>query len=129
MYRKLARLAELRKHELALTRGRQYLREISGDGQNFGYPVSMGDRMMTIIAWSRIFNGVEILCAINTDISVERSVWVTIDADINAEGDVLRPLYEDVVKDLPSLSKVEKRGVRSAVQLSMPPAGFAMFKK
>jgi hypothetical protein len=129
VYKNIARLAEIRRSQLVLTRGRQYLREISGDGIGFGYPFVIGDRMRSIVAWSRIFNGVEILCAINTDTEEERSGWVTIDAEINVEGDVLTTLFEESPGVAPTTLNVEKRGDRSVVQLTMPSASFAMFKK
>lgn len=130
VYQKLAKLAAVRRGELALTRGRQYLREISGDGVGFGYPATLGTGpMQSIVAWSRIFNGEEILCAINTDIGGERSVWVTIDADINGVGDVLQPLYQDLVGDSPRVLPVEARSGRTVVSLTMAPSSFAMFKK
>ncbi len=38
VYQELAKILAVRKEKIALRRGRQYLREISGDGQNFGLP-------------------------------------------------------------------------------------------
>ena len=67
VYQELARILKLRKSEIALRRGRQFLREISGDGVNFGVPQRMGDRMLSVVAWSRIFDDREIVLALNTD--------------------------------------------------------------
>jgi len=51
-----------------LRRGRQYLREISGDGVHFGFPGIIGaGPMRSVIAWSRLFASEEVLCAINAD--------------------------------------------------------------
>jgi glycosidase len=130
LYRKIAELSSIRKQELALTRGRQYLREISGNGVGFGYPFLVGGApMKSIVAWSRVFNGVEILCAINTDTEEARNAWVTVDAEINGEGEVLGALFEKQSSHARTTVVVEKRGSRSVVQLSVPPASFTMFKK
>jgi hypothetical protein len=131
MHPEIARLARLRKEHLPLTRGRQYLREISADGVGFGYPFKMGQgRMQSIIAWSRIFNNVEILCAISTDVERERTVWVTIDGEINQGGDELLPLYGGGSSGhSASALVVQKKSGRSVVELTVPPAGFVMYKK
>ncbi|KIW06535.1 hypothetical protein, variant [Verruconis gallopava] len=130
VYGKISRLAELRRKNLVLTRGRQYLREISGDGVGFGLPEKFpGGRMESIVAWSRIFNNVEILCAINTDTNGDRTAWVTVDAELNAAGDELVAIFEERPGQNATALRVEKRANRSVVQLTMPPASFAMFKK
>jgi hypothetical protein len=131
MYHEIARLAALRKDNLPLTRGRQYLREISTDGVGFGYPFKIGQgRMESIIAWSRIFNNVEIVCAISTDVEEERTAWVTIDSEINQQGDELLPLFGGGSSGhSASALLVQKKSGRSAVKLKVPPAGFVMFSK
>src|SRR5215831_5986412 len=67
VYRELANVHELRRKQLALRRGRQFLRQISGNGVDFGFPQRLGGRMRSIVAWSRIFDDDELLCAVNTD--------------------------------------------------------------
>jgi hypothetical protein len=130
VYKNIARVAEIRRKQMVLTRGRQYLREISGDGIGFGYPFKIGDgRMTSVVAWSRILNNVEVLCAINTDVKEEKSAWVTIDAEINAEGDELKVLFDEDDVDIAKTLQVEKRDDRSVVHVTIPPAGFLMFKK
>src|SRR5262249_26466614 len=56
VYRELANVHELRRKQLALRRGRQFLRQISGNGVDFGFPQRLGGRMRSIVAWSRIFD-------------------------------------------------------------------------
>jgi glycosidase len=46
----LAAVLGVRKSEIALSRGRQYLRSISADGQQFGLPRRIGGRMTSIVA-------------------------------------------------------------------------------
>jgi glycosidase len=67
LFRELSEILKLRDEKLVLRRGRQYLREISGDGISFGLPVIMGGRMQSVVAWSRILDKTEMLLAINTD--------------------------------------------------------------
>lgn len=124
VYRNVAAVAKIRANEIILKRGRQYLREISGDGVGFGYPTVIGDRMKSLVAWSRIFDGVEILCAINTDEDKETTAWVTVDGAIQSEGRELKALYP-VGKD--SL-KVGVVGGRAVVKLTVAPAGFVLFR-
>jgi hypothetical protein len=63
IYTKVAKVVAIRNQELPLRRGRQYLREISADGVNFGLPTKLGsDKIKSIVAWSRIFDTVELPC-------------------------------------------------------------------
>jgi hypothetical protein len=130
VYQNLAQVATIRKREIALRRGRQYLREISGapggEEGTYGYPTVLGGRMESVIAWSRVFDGVEVLCAISTDVSNAKSVWVTVDKDIHADGASLKCLYPVGHDDT---LDIEWRGQRAVVKLTMAPAGFVVFKK
>ena len=67
VYRAFAQILAIRQEKIALRRGRQYLREISGDGQHFGLPHMIGGEIRSVVPWSRIFNDQEMLLAINTD--------------------------------------------------------------
>ena len=67
LYRELAAILAIRRQQPALRRGRQYLRDISGDGQNFGPPRTLGGQLRSVVAWSRILADHEFLAAINTD--------------------------------------------------------------
>ena len=63
LYRALAALIDLRKKLLPLRRGRQVLHHISGDGVTFGLPHRLGDRMRSLVSWSRLFIDQEVLVA------------------------------------------------------------------
>jgi glycosidase len=67
LYQALAALIDLRKKSLPLRRGRQALHHISGDGVTFGLPHRLGDRMRSLVSWSRLFVDQEVLVAVNTD--------------------------------------------------------------
>lgn len=56
-YEALAQILAIRGQDIALRRGRQYLRPISEDGNSFWYPQRIGaGRMTSIVAWSRIMS-------------------------------------------------------------------------
>lgn len=55
------------KKLLLLRRGRQTLHPISANGVTFGLPHRMGDRMRSLVCWSRLFVDREVLVAVNTD--------------------------------------------------------------
>jgi len=128
-YVALARLLVLRRRLPVLRFGRQYQRPISGDGIGFGLPRRIGDgRMTSIVAWSRMLNDEEIVCAVNTDTAAERSAWVTVDAAIHAGTPAFRYLF---ASDTPESglagrsAPVESRNGR-AVFVTVPPAGFVV---
>ena len=116
----------LRQKQLTLRRGRQYLRQISGDGVNFGFPQVMGGRMLTIVAWSRIFNDSELLCAINTDPDHPTTAFVTIDNALHAAGDQLTCLHSTNAAEIGQKLNVQARNGK-ALQLTVPAAGFVTY--
>ncbi|KAH6722934.1 alpha-amylase [Leptodontidium sp. MPI-SDFR-AT-0119] len=129
IYVEVGKVANVRNQEIALRRGRQYLREISGDGVHFGLPYRMGDRIKSVVAWSRIIDNVEVLCALNTDEANVSSAWITVDSGIHPSGSVLKNLYVYPAGQGTQTSvTVETRNGRSVVQLTVPPAGFVIYK-
>lgn len=126
LFNALGEIAVIRRNEMALRRGRQYLREISGNGTDFGYPALVGgDKMRSVVAWSRIFDIMEVLCAINTDADGERGAFVTVDERLHREGDILRSLFPCEGNAL----KIERMGEgRLVVYLKLRPAGFVIYK-
>lgn len=128
LYRAIARLLDFRKKHLALRRGRQYLRQISGDGVNFGLPEMLGGAIRSVVPWSRILNDVELLCAINTNADQSTTAWVTIDNRLHATGSTLTRLFS--TNEAIGLAEVtvEARNGK-AVRLTVPPAGFVVYGK
>jgi glycosidase len=119
-----AALLAIRAEEITLRRGRQYLRQISGDGVGFGFPRSFGGRITSIIAWSRILATREIVCAVNTDPVSWQTAWVTIDAGLHEVGDrfVYRHRSDGAAGTIAHVAALN--GL--AVQVSVPPAGVAL---
>lgn len=129
VYRELARVLAVRAAEPCLRRGRQYLREISGDGVTFGVPrAPQGRRVRSVVAWSRILADRELLCAINTDPTAPRAAWVVVDADLHTGGDTMECLYRSTDGPWPSVT-VATRTAGSTVFIDLPPGGAAIYAR
>jgi glycosidase len=137
IYQATAGLLALRARKRPLRMGRQYLREISGDGVGFGLPQRIGPRLESIVAWSRLFDDdPEVLVAVNVDTASPRTAWVTVDAGRpRAPGATFGCLYafDPALAStgaptplLPSLAIQARNG--QAVQLTLPPGGVAVFE-
>ncbi|HWQ70264.1 MAG TPA: alpha-amylase family glycosyl hydrolase, partial [Patescibacteria group bacterium] len=116
IYRAIADIAAVRNREPSLRYGRQYFREISGNGIDFGHPV---DSRCTL-AYSRILDESEIVIAMNLD-TVARQDHVTVDARLS-------PVGQEIVNLLDSEERVivEQRGDRAAVQVALGPHSMAI---
>ncbi|GJL66849.1 MAG: alpha-amylase [Nitrospirales bacterium] len=125
-YRQLAIILRLRRDKLALRRGRQYLREISGNGIDFGLPRMLGGQIRSVVPWSRIFNDQEILLAMNTDYAAPRSAWVTVDDGLHQAGHTLTCLYSTNAGQIGQETTLESRNGK-AVVLTLPAGGFVIY--
>lgn len=127
IYQELATILKIRSEKKVLRRGRQYLRSISGDGQNFGLPEMIGGQIRSVVPWSRVFSLKEMLLAINTDYYQPQTAWVSIDDQLHNEGEVLKCIYstdkEQIGKEVP----VESRNGNS-VKITVPAAGFVIYE-
>jgi glycosidase len=128
VYKTLADILAVRKRKIALRRGRQYLRTISGDGQNFGLPVILGDRMRSIVPWSRSFDDENLLLAINTDPDHARSAWVDLDGNTNPGGKRLTCIYATSPDQIGHEEIVQDTGGRRMIHLTVPAAGFVIYE-
>jgi glycosidase len=127
LYRELSKILALRRAKLPLRRGRQYLRDISVNGVDFGPPEPIGGELRSVVPWSRIFVDDELLLAINTDPDDPARAWVTIDDRLHAAGATLACLYSTDPAQIGQTAIVEARHGK-AVQLTVPPAGFVVFE-
>ena len=123
----LSKILRLRRQEIAIRRGRQYLRPISGNGIDFGFPRFFGERLLSIVAWSRLFNQREVLLAINTNFEASTSAWVTVDDGLHPVGRTLSCAYSSDAQQIGEQVTVEPRNGK-AVQIRVPPAGFVVFR-
>jgi glycosidase len=134
LFREVAAILKLRLRDdkLVLRRGRQYLREISGDGINFGLPRIMGGRMLSVVAWSRILDKTEMVLAVNTDPDNMHKAWVLVDAGLHPAGSRLNCVYSTKHGDEGSLVlPVQRKGAAgeiAAVEVEVPAAGFVVFE-
>ncbi len=113
-----------------MRRGRQYLREISGDGWNFGLPRKVGAEIRSVVPWSRIFNDQEMLLAINTDFNGNRAAWTIVDNDLHRAGERLKCSYSTDAAQIET--EIEVREVRpgtKAVLVDVPAAGFVVYEQ
>jgi hypothetical protein len=129
VYKELAKILALRKEKIALRRGRQYLRPISGDGLNFGLPEMIGGQIRSVVPWSRIFGDKEMLLVINTDPQNARTAWVIVDKDLHKDGNRLQCIYStDAAQVKQEIMIKEIRTDTKAVSLTVPPAGCAIYE-
>jgi glycosidase len=137
LFKGVSKLNDLRHQWIALRRGRQYVHDISGDGVRFGPPAKFGDRLHTLVSWSRVLADHEMLVIFNTDEINSHEVYSTLNPNLRAEGDELRLLFsytpESGVEplDCPSYAlpklKVERRGSVLCARLVLGPASFAIY--
>jgi glycosidase len=129
VYRELANILAIRQEKMTLRRGRQYLREISGDGQHFDFPHMIGSEIRSVVPWSRIFNDQEMLLAINTDPDQPRTAWVIVDHDLHVIGDRLQCLYTTHPSQVgQELTVTDILPDIKAVLLTVPAAGFVIYE-
>jgi len=124
----MAAILRLRREKIALRRGRQYLREISGDGVLFGLPRMLGGQIRSIVPWSRLFDDQEILLAINTDPDHPRRAWVRLQDNLHQAGDRLHCLYSTDLQQIGREVTVVEAAGRLAVELEVSAAGFVIFE-
>lgn len=118
IYQGIAKIAAIREREPALRYGRQYFREISGNGSDFGHP--LGGQYT--LAYSRILDSTEILVAMNLDTD-PRNDFVAVDANLSPAGQKMVNLL------VPGKQvTVEERGQRHAVRIPLDGYEMAIFK-
>jgi hypothetical protein len=137
LFKALASLAKLRHQWIALRRGRQYLHDISGDGEHFGMPRKLGERLLGLVAWSRVMGDHEMLVVLNTDDEQKQEMYATLNPNLRVEGDELELLFsytpergaESVQSPQYALTRatVERRGDHICARLILGPAGFAIY--
>ena len=137
LFKAVSKLCELRHNWIGLRRGRQYVHEISGDGIHFGRPIKFGDRLHTLVSWSRVVADHEMVVVFNTDEINAHELYITLNPNLRTEGDELRLLLSYTPESgveplecpryaLPRL-KVERRSRVLCAQLALGPAGFAIY--
>ncbi len=119
IYQRIASIAAVRQREPALRYGRQYFREISGNGADFGHPL---DGQCTL-AYSRILDTSEVLVAMNLD-SHPRNDFVTVDLNLSPAGEKMVNLLFPGQR-----VAVEQRGPRHAVRVPLDGHEMAILRR
>lgn len=89
LYVKVSELARVRDAVPALRYGRQYFRPVSGDRMNFGLSASAPG----VLAFSRILNETEVVCALNANLNQGIEISVLIDAVLNLTGSTFETVF------------------------------------
>lgn len=119
IYKGIAKIAAIRDKERPIRFGREYFREISGDGKNFGHP----EHGSCTLAFARVLDTTSILIAFNLD-AADRNDWVRIDGKLNKVGSTL----VDLVTDREYVVVQAEDGL-AAVHLPMKAHEMAILKK
>jgi glycosidase len=118
IYQGIKAVADVRAREPALRYGRQYFREISGNGSDFGHPING----QCTLAYSRLLDTEEVLVALNLD-NEPRNDCITVDRNLSAPGRTMKNLLGSGPQP-----DVQEIGQRAYVQVALPPHGMAILK-
>jgi hypothetical protein len=103
--------------------GEHYWRTVSKNGADFAFPTTSGSSS-NVVAFSRISNEKEILCAINLSVQKEAVVYVTLDDNLHSSGSRMACLFASAAS--PRELNVEDRNGK-AVRLTVPPGGLVVY--
>jgi len=96
-YRAIKAIAQVRASQPALRYGRQYFRQLSGNGRDFSIsPFTPG-----VIGFSRILNAQEVLIIANTAEQGTFTGEVIVDKDLNEGAATFRLLFSNLAKPTP----------------------------
>jgi alpha-amylase len=119
IYKEIAAIAAVARSTEALRFGRVYMRQISGDGENFGLPFGS----TYTLAFSRLLYAQEVLVAYNVS-DQARADCVIVDATLHANGTTMKFLYGGV-----GTVPVQTAGNGSRfVKLALAPHQFAILR-
>jgi glycosidase len=119
IYKEIAKIAAVVRSEPALRFGRMYFRQISGDGQHFGFPFGSA----YTLAFSRMLYGSEVLVAYNVS-DKKRQDCVVVDASLHGPGATMACLHGGA-----GVRPVERAGDGTAfVRLPLEPRQFAILR-
>ena len=88
-YKLIRKLSGFRNQYPALRYGRQYFRECSGNGIDFGFSSYAGG----IISYSRILNNKEMLICANTSTNQSITVYIVVDENLNPAGRLWKIIF------------------------------------
>lgn len=109
-YRAIQDISSVRATEPALRYGRQYFREVSGNGHDFGISTGAGG----VLAYSRILNDREVLTAMNTSADRRWTGMAIVDYSLSSDTTPWRTLYSNLDQEKRELTA--KKIPEAAVQ-------------
>ncbi len=119
IYKGIQKISQIRQHQPALRYGRQYFREISGNGRDFGHPL---DGHCTL-AYSRILDTEELLVCMNLD-DQPRQDYITVDYNLSHPGWGMSDLLGSNLRHI----RIEETAGRAYVQVKLEPYQIAIMK-
>jgi glycosidase len=131
-YRFIRDITLLRANEVALRRGDQFLCAVAPASLFHRYGALTNAaayrRSQAVVAWLRSYEQDVLLCAINTSCDGPARGWVTLHEEhLNTtKPDVMQCLYP--IEDSQSLKVAWNKDRSAKVLLSIPPAGFVVYK-
>ncbi len=117
IYQEIAKIAQVMRNNEPLRFGRMYYRQISGDGQHFGFPFGSA----YTLAFSRLLYGQDVLVAYNVS-GQPRNDFVIVDSTLHGDGSTMRFLYGGAGTTAVGTAADRSRFVR----LNLPAFGFVI---
>ena len=117
IYQEIAKIAQVMRTSEPLRFGRMYYRQISGDGENFGFPFGS----QYTLAFSRLLYGREVLIAYNVS-GTPRNDFVIVDATLHKDKSTMKFLYGGAGT---TSVRTAANGTRN-VRLNLPGFGFVI---
>ena len=117
IYQEIAKIAQIMRSNEPLRFGRMYYRQISGDGQSFGFPYGS----TYTLAFSRLLYGEEVLVCYNVSAN-PRNDYVIVDSILHPDASTMSLLYGGV-GTIPVSTAAD--GSRR-VQVNLPGYGFVI---
>jgi glycosidase len=129
IYKLVQDFSRLRNENAAIRRGRQYLRETAIDGsEEFFYPELVDGQLNWVVAWSRLFDTSEVVCMINTDLSKDISVRVTVDSELNPAGTQMQCIYSSDENVAGTKTAIVEVAGRSVLDVTVTAGGILLYK-
>lgn len=129
IYKLVQDFSRLRNENAAIRRGRQYLRETAIDGsEEFFYPELVDGQLNWVVAWSRLFDTSEVVCMINTDLSNDIAVRVTVDLELNPAGTQMQCIYSSDENEAGTKKTIMEVGGRSVLDVTVRAGGILLYK-
>ena len=120
IYQEIAKIADVMRTQEPLRFGRMYYRQISGDGQNFGFPFGSD----YTLAFSRILYPQEVLVAYNVS-GQARHDAIVVDSDLHPEPSTMTFLHGDGAGPVPVQTAAD--GTR-CIPLDLAPHEFVILR-